>query len=60
MNIGVIGRTLKQKQLLVNYEESYEVSFIWMQAELIRNNRSFQCGTVTCAFITDSGEFAEK
>ncbi|RHZ78250.1 hypothetical protein Glove_166g174 [Diversispora epigaea] len=46
--------------LLVNYEESYEVSFIWMQAELIKNNRSFQCGTVTCAFITDSGEFTEN
>ncbi len=46
--------------LLVNYEKSYKINFNWTQAELIENNRIFQCGTVTCTFTTDSGEFIEK
>jgi hypothetical protein len=46
--------------LLVNHEDNYEISFIWTQAELVENNRSFQCGMVTCTFITASGEFIEK
>ncbi|GET56407.1 hypothetical protein GLOIN_2v1475986 [Rhizophagus irregularis DAOM 181602=DAOM 197198] len=43
--------------LFVNSEEIYEVSFSWAQNELVENNRIFQCGTVICTFITDSGEF---
>ena len=27
--------------------------------ELNENERNFQCGTVTCTFVTDSGEFIE-
>jgi hypothetical protein len=46
--------------LFVNYEENYEVNFSWTQAQLVENNRTFQCGTVTCTFTTDSREFIEK
>jgi hypothetical protein len=46
--------------LFVNYDGIYEVSFSWKQVELIENNRSFQCGTVTCMFTTDSGEFINE
>jgi hypothetical protein len=33
--------------LFLNYEDSYEVSTL---TELVENNRTFQCGTVTCTF----------
>ena len=46
--------------LFLNYEESYEVAFSWAQTELVENNRTFQCGTVTCTFTTDSGEFVNE
>ncbi len=46
--------------LFVNYEETYEVTFSWTQAELVENNQIFQCGTVTCKFTTDSGEFTDE
>ncbi|RHZ88189.1 hypothetical protein Glove_26g203 [Diversispora epigaea] len=46
--------------LLANYEGNYEISFIWVQTELIENNRTFQCGMVTCTFITDAGQFINK
>ena len=46
--------------LFVNYEESYEVTFSWTQTKLVENNRIFQCGTVTCTFTTDSGEFIDE
>jgi len=46
--------------LFVNYEGSYEVTFCWSQTELVENNRIFQCGTVTCMFTTDSGEFINE
>ena len=46
--------------LFANYEGSYEVSFSWKQTELVENNRIFQCGTVTCMFTTDSGEFINE
>ncbi len=28
--------------------------------ELNENVRNFQCGTATCTFITDSGEFVDE
>ena len=46
--------------LFVNYEESYEVAFSWTQTKLVENNRTFQCGTVTCTFTTDLGEFVNE
>src|SRR6266508_2317898 len=46
--------------LFVNYEETYEVTFSWTQAELVENNRIFQCDTVTCKFTTNSGEFTDE
>ena len=46
--------------LFVNYEGIYEVTFSWIQTELVENDRTFQCGTVTCTFTTDSGEFIEE
>ena len=46
--------------LFANYEGTYEVSFSWIQNKLIENNRTFQCGTVTCMFTTDAGEFINE
>lgn len=46
--------------LFANYEGIYEVSFSWIQTKLVENNRIFQCGTVTCTFTTDSGEFINE
>uniref|UniRef100_U9UFA6 C2H2-type domain-containing protein n=1 Tax=Rhizophagus irregularis (strain DAOM 181602 / DAOM 197198 / MUCL 43194) TaxID=747089 RepID=U9UFA6_RHIID len=46
--------------LFVNYEESHEVTFSWTQTKLVENNRTFQCGVVTCTFTTDSGEFVNE
>jgi len=41
-------------------ESSYEVTFSWSQSELKENHRIFQCGTATCKFVADSGEFSEQ
>ncbi|CAB5202424.1 unnamed protein product [Rhizophagus irregularis] len=30
------------------------------QTKLVENNRTFQCGVVTCTFTTDSGEFVNE
>ncbi|PKY28942.1 hypothetical protein RhiirB3_445348 [Rhizophagus irregularis] len=46
--------------LFVNYEGIYGVTFSWAQNELVENDRIFQCGTVTCTFTTDSGEFVDE
>jgi len=46
--------------LLANYEGNYEISFVWTQTELIENNRTFQCGKVTCKFTTDASEFVNE
>ncbi|GBB89609.1 hypothetical protein RclHR1_16340005 [Rhizophagus clarus] len=46
--------------LFANYEGIYEVTFSWAQTELVENDRIFQCGTVTCKFTTDSGEFVDE
>ena len=46
--------------LFVNYEGIYGVTFSWTQNELVENDRIFQCGTVTCTFTTDSGEFVDE
>jgi len=46
--------------LFANYEGVYEVSFSWVQAELVENNQIFQCENVTCTFTTDSGEFINE
>ena len=43
--------------LFMDYEDIYEVFFSWTQIELVENNQIFQCGIVTCAFTTNSGEF---
>ncbi|RIB27793.1 hypothetical protein C2G38_2239886 [Gigaspora rosea] len=32
----------------------------WSQSELKENHRIFQCGTSTCKFVADSGEFSEQ
>ncbi|CAG8636787.1 6733_t:CDS:2, partial [Racocetra persica] len=46
--------------LFVDNESSYEVNFSWSQSELKENNCIFQCGTVTCKFLSDSGEFFDQ
>ncbi|PKK61175.1 hypothetical protein RhiirC2_792202 [Rhizophagus irregularis] len=46
--------------LFVNYEGIYGVTFSWTQNELVENDRIFQCGTVTCTFTTDLGEFVDE
>ncbi|PKY60639.1 hypothetical protein RhiirA4_484566 [Rhizophagus irregularis] len=46
--------------LLEDYENTYQVKFIWSQTVLLENNRKFTLGRMTCNFITDSGEFQEK
>ncbi|CAG8616486.1 5425_t:CDS:2, partial [Gigaspora rosea] len=43
-----------------DYESSYEVNFSWSQSEFKENNHIFQCGTTTCKFTADSGEFSEQ
>ncbi|RIB15972.1 hypothetical protein C2G38_2191174 [Gigaspora rosea] len=46
--------------LFKNHDSSYAVNFSWSQSEFKENNRIFQCGTATCKFIADSGEFSEQ
>ncbi|CAB4407049.1 unnamed protein product [Rhizophagus irregularis] len=46
--------------LLEDYENTYQVKFIWSQTVLLENNRKFTLGRMTCNFITDSGEFQEN
>ena len=46
--------------LFMDNESSYEVTFSWSQSELKENHRIFQCGTATCKFVADSGEFSEQ
>lgn len=46
--------------LFIDYENSYSVNFSWSQSKLKKNSHIFQCGTVTCKFIVDSGEFSEQ
>jgi hypothetical protein len=46
--------------LLEDYENTYQVKFMWNQTVLSENNREFTLGRMTCNFITDSGEFQEK
>ncbi|CAG8491229.1 21517_t:CDS:2 [Cetraspora pellucida] len=46
--------------LFIDHESSYSVNFSWSQSELKENGHIFQCGTVTCKFIADSGEFSEQ
>ncbi|CAG8579961.1 10135_t:CDS:2 [Gigaspora rosea] len=46
--------------LFMNNESSYEVTFSWSQSELKENYRIFQCGTATCKFVADLGEFSEQ
>jgi hypothetical protein len=46
--------------LLEDYENMYQVKFIWNQTVLSENNREFTLGRMTCNFIADSGEFEEK
>ncbi|CAG8701762.1 13050_t:CDS:2, partial [Gigaspora rosea] len=41
------------------HDSSYKVNFNWSQSEFKENNHIFQCGTATCKFIADSGEFSE-
>ncbi|GET02614.1 hypothetical protein GLOIN_2v1475986 [Rhizophagus clarus] len=64
MIIGVIGRIPTQKLtgyvLFVNYEGTYKVNFNWTLSELNEDNRTFQCGTATYTFVSDSGEFVDE
>ncbi|GBB94812.1 hypothetical protein RclHR1_24190002 [Rhizophagus clarus] len=57
MIIGVIGRIPTQKLtgyvLFVNYEGT-------TLSELNEDNRTFQCGTATYTFVSDSGEFVDE
>lgn len=46
--------------LFKDHDSSYVVNFSWSQSEFKENNRTFQCGTTICKFITDSGEFSEQ
>ncbi|RGB27357.1 hypothetical protein C1646_769208 [Rhizophagus diaphanus] len=46
--------------LLEDYENTYQVKFIWSQTVLLENNRKFTLGRMTYNFITDSGEFQEN
>ncbi|GBC43638.2 hypothetical protein GLOIN_2v1780679 [Rhizophagus irregularis DAOM 181602=DAOM 197198] len=46
--------------LLEDYENTYQVKFMWNQTTLSENNREFTLGRMTCNFITDSGEFQEN
>ncbi|RIB02085.1 hypothetical protein C2G38_2255807 [Gigaspora rosea] len=46
--------------LFMDNESSYRVNFSWAQLEFRENERIFQCGTVTCKFIADSGEFSQE
>ncbi|CAG8627726.1 19328_t:CDS:2, partial [Racocetra persica] len=46
--------------LFVDNESSYEVNFSWSQSEVKENNHIFQCSTVTCKFVADSGEFSQQ
>ncbi|CAG8496725.1 19440_t:CDS:2, partial [Gigaspora rosea] len=46
--------------LFMDNEDSYQVTFGWSQSELKENDRIFQCGTATCKFVADSGEFSEQ
>ncbi|CAG8598731.1 385_t:CDS:2, partial [Racocetra persica] len=45
--------------LFMNNESSYGVNFSWLQSEFKKNGHTFQCGAVTCKFVTDSEEFSE-
>ncbi|CAG8838813.1 30180_t:CDS:1, partial [Racocetra persica] len=45
--------------LFIDNESSYEVTFSWSQSELKKNDYTFQCGTATCKFVANSGEFFE-
>jgi hypothetical protein len=46
--------------LLEDYENTYQIKFIWSQIILLENNREFTLGRMNCNFITDSGEFQEN
>ncbi|RIB17825.1 hypothetical protein C2G38_2186300 [Gigaspora rosea] len=46
--------------LFKDHDSSYGVNFSWSQSEFKENNHIFQCGTATCKFIADSGEFSEQ
>ncbi|RIA87159.1 hypothetical protein C1645_828179 [Glomus cerebriforme] len=46
--------------LLEDYENKYQVKFIWSQSTLSENNREFILGRMSCNFVADSGEFQEK
>ncbi|CAG8643174.1 8849_t:CDS:2, partial [Scutellospora calospora] len=45
--------------LFMDNESSYKVTFSWSQTELKENDRIFQCGTASCKFVADFGEFSE-
>ncbi|CAG8459065.1 26620_t:CDS:2, partial [Racocetra persica] len=45
--------------LFMDNESSYKVTFSWSQTELKENDHIFQCGTASCKFVADSGEFSE-
>ncbi|CAG8799310.1 12174_t:CDS:2, partial [Racocetra persica] len=45
--------------LFMDNENSYRVSFSWLQSEFKENECVFHCSTATCKFIADSGEFSE-
>ncbi|CAG8821649.1 22908_t:CDS:1, partial [Racocetra persica] len=51
--------TTKGYVLFMDNDSSYEVTFSWSQTELKENDCIFQCGTATCKFVADSGEFSE-
>ncbi|GET65311.1 hypothetical protein GLOIN_2v1763616 [Rhizophagus irregularis DAOM 181602=DAOM 197198] len=46
--------------LLEDYENTYQVKFIWSQTVLLENNRKFTLERMICNFITNSGEFQEN
>src|SRR6266496_2441904 len=66
--LGFNRHSVRFKRLSINafpenifvYLFQDEPSFSWTQAELVENNQIFQCGTVTCKFTTDSGEFTDE
>ncbi|RIB13344.1 hypothetical protein C2G38_2198117 [Gigaspora rosea] len=59
---NIFGEAGEQRlKQLVNYDQwNIRQDPNWSQSEFKENNRIFQCGTTTCKFTADSGEFSEQ
>ncbi|CAG8689711.1 14843_t:CDS:2, partial [Funneliformis mosseae] len=54
------GQTAKEYVLLEDYDNTYQVKFMWNQTTLSENNREFTLGRMTYNFIANSEKFQEN